>query len=57
MLQRHSNELETILTNCRKYVTVLSITYFLSDLVMVYPKFYEKLFFPNQVGIILEGLV
>jgi len=57
VLQRHSNELETILTNCRKYVTVLSITYFLSDLVMVYPKFYEKLFFPNQVGIILEGLV
>ena len=48
---------EQKLANTRVFMYVASVNMFLSDCVLMYPKFTQKTFFPNQLGIILAGVV
>lgn len=51
------SELEMIkLLNIRKFLLTICIVWFLADVFSLYPRFGQKKFFPNQIGMIMEAI-
>ena len=49
-------QMNVILTNCRKFLLSISIVLAVTDFAMIYPRFHQKKLWPNQVAIIVEGM-